>query len=83
MLSRLSTAARYIKQLDANGQAPHGKERRLLDENEKKQIPLRLSASLWKELVAWAEEDFRSLNGQIEYLLTESVRRKKKSMQQR
>lgn len=50
-------------------------------ENEnrgKKQVPLRLSASLWKELVAWSEEDFRSLNGQIEYLLTECVRRRKK-----
>lgn len=50
-----------------------------MDEKEKKQIPLRLSASLWKELVIWAEEDFRSLNGQIEYLLTECVRRRKKN----
>jgi len=47
-------------------------------DNEKKQIPLRLSATLWKELVAWAEDDFRSLNGQIEYLLTECVKRRKK-----
>jgi len=49
-----------------------------LDEKSKKQVPLRLSPSLWKELVAWAEDDFRSLNGQIEYLLTESVRNRKK-----
>jgi len=49
-----------------------------MDEKDKKQIPLRLSASLWKELVAWAEDDFRSLNGQIEYLLTECVRQRKK-----
>ena len=49
-----------------------------LDEKEKKQIPLRLSASLWKELVAWAESDFRSLNGQIEYLLNEAVKKRKK-----
>jgi hypothetical protein len=48
-----------------------------VDEKEKKQIPLRLSASLWKELVAWAEADFRSLNGQIEYLLTECVKKRK------
>ena len=41
----------------------------------KKQIPLRLSASLYNELAAWAEEEFRSVNGQIEYLLTECVRR--------
>ena len=44
-----------------------------MDEKDKKQVPLRLSASLWKELVAWAEDDFRSLNGQIEYLLHEAV----------
>lgn len=51
-------------------------------DNEKKQILLRLSSSLWKELVAWSEDEFRSLNGQIEYLLTECVkqRRKKKNL---
>ena len=43
----------------------------------KKQIPLRLSAKLYAELSAWAADDFRSLNGQIEYLLTECVRRRK------
>ena len=50
-----------------------------LDEKEKKQVPLRLSASLWKELVAWAEDDFRSLNGQIEYLLHEAVQKRKRT----
>lgn len=44
----------------------------------KKQIPLRLSPSLYAELMQWAEDDFRSLNGQIEYLLTECVRERKK-----
>lgn len=47
-------------------------------EKDKKQVLLRLSPSLWKELTAWAEDDFRSLNGQIEYLLTECVRHRKK-----
>ena len=28
---------------------------------------------------AWAEDDFRSVNGQIEYLLTECVRQRKKN----
>ena len=37
----------------------------------KKQIPLRLNAKLYEALAAWAEDDFRSVNGQIEYLLTE------------
>lgn len=46
----------------------------------KKQIPLRLSAKLYAELSEWAENDFRSVNGQIEFLLTECVKyRKKKS----
>jgi len=46
---------------------------------EKKQIPLRVSAELYSELAAWAEDDFRSINGQIEYLLTECVRQHKKN----
>ena len=45
----------------------------------KKQIPLRLSEKLYRELAAWAEDDFRSVNGQIEYLLTECVRQRKKN----
>ncbi len=45
---------------------------------EKKQIPLRLSEKLYAEIAAWAEDDFRSVNGQIEYLLTECVRQRKK-----
>lgn len=45
----------------------------------KKQIPLRVSAALYQELAQWAEDDFRSINGQIEYLLTECVKRRKKS----
>lgn len=48
-------------------------------EKDKKQLLLRLSPSLWKELASWAEDDFRSINGQIEYLLTECVRQRKKS----
>lgn len=46
--------------------------------NERKQILLRLSPALWEELAKWAEDDFRSINGQIEYLLTESVRRRRR-----
>lgn len=50
-----------------------------MSDNKKKQIPLRLSAKLYNDIAAWAEDDFRSVNGQIEYLLTECVRRRKKS----
>ena len=45
----------------------------------KKQIHLRLNAKLYDALAAWAEDDFRSVNGQIEYLLTECVRQRKKN----
>lgn len=45
---------------------------------EKKQIPLRISKKLYDQLAAWAADDFRSINGQIEYLLTECVRQRKK-----
>ncbi len=47
-------------------------------DREKKQLLLRISSSLWRDLAAWAEDDFRSINGQIEYLLTECVRQRRK-----
>lgn len=42
----------------------------------KKQIPLRVSPKLYDALAKWAEDDFRSINGQIEYLLTECVKKR-------
>lgn len=48
-------------------------------EKAKKQLLLRLSPSLWNDLAKWADEDFRSINGQIEFLLSEAVRKHKKS----
>lgn len=48
-------------------------------DKEKKQVLLRLSPSLWEELADWAEDDFRSINGQIEYLLNECVKHRKRS----
>ena len=50
-------------------------------EKTKKQIPLRVSASLYNELAQWAEDDFRSINGQIEFLLTECVKHRKEKKQ--
>lgn len=47
--------------------------------DNKKQIPLRLSPKLYTAIASWAEDDFRSLNSQIEYLLTECVRQRKKN----
>lgn len=48
-------------------------------EKAKKQILLRLAPSLWEDLAAWADEDYRSINSQIEYLLSECVRQRKKT----
>ncbi len=50
-----------------------------MDEARKKQVPLRLSEKLYEEIARWAEDDFRSVNGQIEYLLTECVKQRKKN----
>lgn len=46
-------------------------------ENAKKQILLRLSPTLWNDIATWAEDDFRSINGQIEFLLAEAVKKRK------
>ena len=49
-----------------------------MDKNEhgKKQIPLRISVKLYNAIAKLAEDEFRSVNGQIEYLLHEYVKRK-------
>ncbi|HJF93267.1 MULTISPECIES: hypothetical protein [Lachnospiraceae] len=54
------------------------KENKAADKSKvKKQVPLRLSKKLYDEIAQWAEDDFRSMNGQIEYLLTECVKHRK------
>lgn len=45
---------------------------------QKKQVLLRISPELYNKLQAWAEDEFRSLNGQIEYLLNECVKHREK-----
>lgn len=48
--------------------------------SEKKAFALRVSQEMMKELERWAAEEFRSVNGQIEFILSEAVKaRKKKS----
>ena len=44
---------------------------------ERKTVLLRLNPEIWKNINRWAEEEFRSVNGQIEYLLQEAVRKRK------
>jgi len=48
---------------------------------EKKAFVLRVNPDMLKELEAWAQQDFRSLNGQIEYLLSEALKKQKRSKQ--
>ncbi len=55
------------------------KRKKKVKEKVKKQVPLRLSKELYDEIAQWAEDEFRSMNGQIEYLLTECVKWRKRS----
>lgn len=47
-------------------------------EKDKKAFVLRINQALLKELEQLAATEFRSTNGQIEYLLTEAIKAKKK-----
>jgi hypothetical protein len=42
---------------------------------EKKAYPLRISSDVLDALQRWAEDELRSLNAQIEYVLRESLRK--------
>ncbi len=46
--------------------------------SDKKAFALRVSQEMMKELERWAAEEFRSVNGQIEYILNEAIKNKKK-----
>ena len=74
--AELTARLARIEELDAQAirREKAAKER----EKAKKQVLLRLSPSLWDDIAAWAEDDFRSINAQIEFLLTEAVRQRKK-----
>ena len=45
----------------------------------RKAFPLRISPELYQELQKWAEADFRSVNGQIEFILQQAVRKRLRS----
>ncbi len=44
---------------------------------DRKSFLLRINPGLWKEIEAWAAEDMRSVNAQIEFLLKQAVQRRK------
>jgi hypothetical protein len=45
---------------------------------EKKTLLLRLNPKMWEEINRWAEDEFRSVNGQIEYVLQEAINKHRK-----
>lgn len=49
-----------------------------MSEKDKKAFVLRINPALLKEIEQLAASEFRSTNGQIEYLLTESIKNKRK-----
>jgi hypothetical protein len=45
----------------------------------RKAFPLRIDPKLYEELEAWAQQEFRSVNGQIEFLLRQAVLRRRRT----
>jgi hypothetical protein len=46
---------------------------------ERKSFLMRIDPALWAELEAWAQDELRSVNGQIEYLLRQAVQKRKRN----
>lgn len=47
--------------------------------SERKAFLLRISPALWEELNQWAAQEFRSVNGQIEFVLQRAVEERRKT----
>lgn len=71
--ARLQERLHHVEELEAEVRRREQELKK--QEKAKKQVLLRLAPGLWKEIAAMAEADFRSINGEIEFLLTEAVRR--------
>lgn len=79
LLQKEQELSERFKRLEALEQEVKKKEKKFKEaEKAKKQVLLRLSPGLWNEIAAWAEEDYRSINGQIEFLLSECVKKRTK-----
>lgn len=50
---------------------------------DRKSFLLRISQELFDELNLWAKDDLRSLNAQIEFLLREAVRKRRRRVPKR
>lgn len=45
---------------------------------ERKSFLLRIAPDLWKDLESWSADELRSVNGQIEFILREAIKKRKK-----
>lgn len=50
--------------------------------SKKKAFALRINEDLLKAVEKWAADEFRSTNGQIEWMLTQSLKKAKRSPKQ-
>jgi len=69
---RLQKRLEYIKKLEE--EILRREDALKNKESAKKQVLLRLAPTLWDQIALWAEDDFRSINSQIEFLLSEAVK---------
>jgi len=68
----LQERAKRLEELEKEIQ----EKEKALKQKEKQNI-LRLAPSLWQDIATWANDDFRSINSQIEYILTKAVKERK------
>ncbi|MBF0900957.1 MAG: Arc family DNA binding domain-containing protein, partial [Atopobium sp.] len=45
----------------------------------RKQYPLRVAPEVWEAVERWAQDDMRSTNAQVEWILRDALRRAKRS----
>ena len=48
----------------------------------RKSFLLRIDPELWRELDRWAQDELRSVNGQIEFLLKQAVSKRKRDVEE-
>ncbi len=70
--ARLQERLKRVEELEA--EVRRREEELKAREKAKKQVLLRLAPSLWDRVARLAAEDFRSINGEIEFLLTQAVK---------
>ena len=46
---------------------------------EKRKFLLRVDSDLWDDLQSWAADELRSVNGQIEYILRQAARKRRRA----